>query len=116
MIVADDDPLVCKALCELIGDDPIFEVCGVAHSGLGAAELVGMNDIDLALVDVQMPQGGIEAIRAIHERSLSTKVVVFTAKTGNRLRDQLIGAGASAVLYKGSESDINGSLAKMMHL
>lgn len=114
VIVADDDRFVCEALRELIGDDPLFEVRGVAHSGLDAACLASEIQVDLAIVDVQMPQGGLEAIRAIKECSPDTKVVVFTAKTGNRLRHELIGAGASAVLYKGSESDITGALARIV--
>lgn len=114
VVVADDDPLVCDALSELIGDDPRFDVRGVGRSGLEAADIVSGQPVDLAIVDVQMPQGGIDAIVAILSRSPSTTVVVFTAKSGSRMRHQLLDAGASAVLYKGRESDITGSLAFIM--
>ena len=114
VIIADDDDLVCEALNELIGDDDRFEVRGVAHSGAAAAELVSAEQVDLAVVDVQMPQGGLEAIAAIHAVSPSTHVAVFTAKAGKRLHDQLLEAGAAAVFHKGDPLDLNEALARLL--
>ncbi len=114
VIIADDDHNICDALSELIGDDPRFELRGVAHSGAGAAELVRAQRVDLAVVDVQMPQGGIDAIEAIHAVSPSTQVAVFTAKAGSRLQSQLLSAGAVAVFHKGDALDLSGALASLL--
>lgn len=114
VIIADDDHLVCEALNELIGDDPRFEVCGVVQSGAAAAELASTDEVDLAVVDVQMPQGGLEAIEAIHAVSPFTHVAVFTAKAGTRLHGQLLDAGAAAVFHKGDALDLNEALAQLL--
>jgi DNA-binding NarL/FixJ family response regulator len=114
VIIADDDHNICDALRDLIGDDPRFEVRGVVHSGADAAELVGTQRVDLAVVDVQMPQGGAEAIEAIHAVSPFTHVVVFTAKSGSRLHSQLMGAGAAAVLKKGDALDLSEALVRLL--
>ena len=114
VIIADDDRDICDALSGLIGDDPRFDVRGVAHSGTDAAMLARTQPVDLAVVDVQMPQGGIEAIEAIHAISPSIQVAVFTAKTGSRLHTQLLGVGAAAVFHKGDSLDLHEALAALL--
>ena len=114
VIIADDDLEICEALSELLGDDPRFKVCGVVQSGAAAAEVASTEKVDLAVVDVQMPQGGLEAIEAIHAVSPFTQIAVFTAKTGKRLHDQLLAGGASAVFHKGDALDLNQALAQLL--
>lgn len=110
VIVADDDPGVRQALAELLADDPRFALVGTTESGADAAGLARSARPQLAIVDVHMPQGGVEAIEAIREASAETKVVVYSAKRGRRVRSEMLAAGAVGFLAKGDAVDLNGAL------
>ena len=114
VILADDDPVICQALAELLNDDPRFTVVGTGESGAEAALLAAAAHPDLAVVDVQMPQGGVEAITAIHSASASTKVAVYSANRGSRVRFEMMNAGAIGFLSKGDALDLSSALADLV--
>lgn len=114
VIVADDDVRVCEALAELLADDPRFKLVGIGHSGADAATLASSQHVDLAVVDIQMPTGGVEAITAIHAVSPTTRVAVFSAKRGSRVRAEMLGAGAVAFFHKGDALDLSSALVALL--
>lgn len=114
VILADDDSGVRQALADLLCDDPRFTLVGSGQSGAEAAKLAATIQPDLAIVDVQMPQGGAEAIRAIHAVSPQTKVAVYSAKRGSRVRAEMSEAGAIGFLSKGDAVDLSSALAELM--
>lgn len=112
VIVADDDPGICEALAALLDDDPRFQLVGVGNSGAVGAALAQEHQPNLAIVDIDMPQGGADAIRAIHDVSPETQVVVYSAKRGSRVRTKMLEAGAAGFLSKGAVVDLTGALAE----
>lgn len=114
IIVADDDPGICEALADLLRDDPRFLLVGVGASGAEGAALAQQHRPELAIVDIHMPQGGTEAIRAIHEVSPDTSVVVYSAKRGSRARTEMLEAGAVGFLAKGAAVDLTSALADFL--
>jgi len=111
VVIADDDPLVREALSELIDDYPGLHTVGAVENGLLAAELCARLRPKLAVVDVNMPVGGADAVVAIHEVSPETAVVAFTAHADRRTRSRLLESGAVEVFVKGRE----GVLADGLH-
>lgn len=110
VLVADDDARIRQALAELLADDSRFTLVGTSESGADAAAQARVVLPDLAIVDVQMPQGGVEAINAIRAASSQTEVVVYTAKRGRHVRSEMLAAGAVGFLAKGDAVDLNGAL------
>ena len=94
-------------MAELINDHPQLEVVGEAESGAAASRLVVEKDADLAVVDVQMPSGGVEAIERIHALRPGLPVLVFTATRGRRMKETMLEAGAVAVVPKGAPVDVS---------
>lgn len=59
------------------------EIAGVARDGFEAIELAHRLRPDLVLLDIDAPElRGLEAARAIKERSAETKVVLLTSTSG----------------------------------
>jgi diguanylate cyclase (GGDEF)-like protein/PAS domain S-box-containing protein len=98
-LVADDDPLVCAALCAQL--DQQFSVVAVAGDAEGAIAMARQHLPAVALVDVEMPGGGLKATRGVNHESPGTAVVILTADDSRSAVLQFLDAGAMAYLRKG---------------
>src|SRR5207247_4822139 len=58
VLVAEDAPVVLRALAALISADPALELVGTAEDAVEAIELARATRPDVAIVDVKMPGGG----------------------------------------------------------
>ncbi len=105
VVIADDDVAVRDTLSQLCDRHPNLHVVGATTTGSRSAELCGRYP-HLAVVDVVMPQGGVEAVLAILAGSPFTVVAAFTARGGRRASDRLLANGAAAVFVKGADLDL----------
>ena len=101
VVVADDDPHIRSLLCALLTVEPDFVVVGEAGDGLGALDLVALQQPDLVLLDCHMPGlDGLAALPDIHRTSPQT-VVVATSESGSDGMDALaLAAGADSFYPK----------------
>lgn len=106
VVIADDDVAVRNALSQLCDQHPKLHVVGATTTGSRAAELCGRYRPHLAVVDVVVPQGGVDAVLAILAVSPFTIVAAFTARGGRRASDRLLANGAAAVFVKGTDLDL----------
>ncbi len=80
IVLADDHALVTEGLRNLIDRQPDMQVVHVVQNGDElVAFLQGHADIDVAVVDVQMPVSGLEALAEIRRRELPVRVLLLTA-------------------------------------
>jgi len=106
VLIADDEPSVREALADLIATEPTLELVGMAEDAGQAAELAVAHHPDVAIVDVKMPGGGgPRATRDIRRGSPRTKVIALSAYGDRGTVLEMLRAGASAYLVKGSPSD-----------
>jgi diguanylate cyclase (GGDEF)-like protein/PAS domain S-box-containing protein len=98
-LLADDDPLVCAALSAQL--ERQFSIVAVVGDADSAIALARQRHPDVALVDVEMPGGGLEATRGIHRESPDTAVVILTADDSRSSVLRFLDAGAMAFLRKG---------------
>ncbi|MDX6545578.1 MAG: two-component system, response regulator PdtaR [Gaiellales bacterium] len=84
-----------------------FDVVAEARNGVEAVELAAMHELDLAVMDVKMPElDGIDAARQILERR-SIPIVMLTAFSEAGLVGRAIDAGVFGYLVKPfRESDL----------
>lgn len=101
VLVADDDPNVRTALGDLIGRRPGLRLVAAVEDGEAAGRAAAVHQPDVAVVDVRMPSGGIDAIREVRATSPETAVVVYTAFADPLLERQLLDAGATTFAVKG---------------
>ena len=102
VLIADDHPLIRLAVRREL-EDAGFEVCGEAADSDGAVADALAAGPDLCLIDVQMPGGGVEAVRRIKGRLPETKVLMLTSSEDEVDLVEAMLAGASGFLGKESE-------------
>ncbi|MGH2734229.1 MAG: EAL domain-containing protein [Actinomycetota bacterium] len=105
VLIADDDPGIRLLLAALIGSDPLLALAGSAHTADQAIELARTHTPDVALIDVEMPGGGVKATREIAACSPRTQVVAFSGHEDRASVLEMVGAGASGYLVKGASSE-----------
>ena len=101
VIIADDHEIVRRGLKELIDATDEFRVVGEAGTVAGAIAAAEEHKPDLAVLDVQMPDGsGVEACREIRSRSPEVTVLMLTAFADEQAYVAAVMAGASGYLLK----------------
>jgi two-component system nitrate/nitrite response regulator NarL len=101
VLIVDDHPLFLDGLVATLSADDDLEV--VATGGDAEAAVRGAREHrpDLALLDVAMPGGGIEAARGISAASPATRVVMLTSSENEDDLLAAMDAGASGYVLKG---------------
>ncbi|MHB8437940.1 MAG: EAL domain-containing response regulator [Acidimicrobiales bacterium] len=107
VLVADDEPMVRRVLTKMIEADAGLYLVGAAADGREAVELANRDRPDVALVDVEIPEGsGPAATRAILECSPTTRVVALSGHSEREYVTQMLAAGAVGYLVKGVDLDV----------
>lgn len=103
--LVDDQALVRSGFAMVLSVEEDIEVVGQAGDGAAAVDLARATDIDVVLMDVQMPKlDGIAATRQIAEQNLAKVIILTTFDRDDYLFDALR-AGASGFLLKNAEAD-----------
>jgi DNA-binding NarL/FixJ family response regulator len=103
VVVVDDHRLFVDALALLLNHDDRLEVIGTASDGHTAIELVVEHEVEVAVIDVKMPEiDGLETARRMRTRRPETQVILVTGLDDPTLADQARKAGAVALLTKGA--------------
>ncbi len=106
MVLADDHDVVRAGLRDLIESTGEFEVVAEAAGVTAAVAAAVEHQPQLAVLDVQMPDGsGVEACREIRSRSPGTAVVMLTAFADEQAFVAAVMAGAAGYLLKRIQAD-----------
>jgi len=106
VVIADDHNLVRAGLAQLLADADDIDVVGMAGDGHEAVTLATEHEADVVLMDLSMPElDGIEATRAIGNKSPDSRVVVLTSFSDRARILDALDAGAIGYLLKDTEPD-----------
>lgn len=102
ILIADDHEIVLEGIRTLLGRARReWEVCGEAHNGKEAIEMVRSIKPDIAVLDVTMPvMSGLEAASEIAKTRSNCKVLIFTMHESERLAVEVRNAGAHGYVLK----------------
>ncbi len=104
VIVADDEPHVVEYLQAALQMEG-FDVAGTAADADGAVALADRFRPDVALLDLRMPGGGLQAAQLIGSLSPDTRIVMFTADVDSAEVIPLLRAGIDGYVVKGCTPD-----------
>lgn len=79
IVLADDHALVMEGLRSLIDHQPDMQVRAAVQNGDELLAWLQLHEADVAVVDVQMPYGGLKALAEIRRRELPVRVLLLTA-------------------------------------
>jgi DNA-binding NarL/FixJ family response regulator len=100
----DDHHVLLEGLVSLYSEKTDLEVVAMGHSASDAVCIVEEYRPDAIVMDLTMPGDTFEAIERIMANAPSTKIVVFTASNMIQPAIELLEAGISAYVLKGSSS------------
>jgi two-component system response regulator YesN len=81
ILLADDEPIIIKGLRKLIDWEAFgMEIVGQAYDGNELMALIETSNPDIVISDISMPhRTGIDIIKEIKQRGISTKVIFISA-------------------------------------
>ncbi len=104
LLIAEDQPVIRRALVAMFEREPDIDVVGEAGDGAEALRLAGVAEPTVALLDIKMPRlDGIEAARLISKQHSKVRIVMLTTFDSDNLVFQAILAGAIGYLLKDAE-------------
>jgi DNA-binding NarL/FixJ family response regulator len=105
VIIADDNSFIREGMKIILTTFPEFEVLATAEDGKMAVDYCEKHEVDVALLDIQMPNmNGVEATRLIAERT-RTKSLILTTFDDEAFILDAIKFGAKGYLLKNSEPE-----------
>jgi two-component system response regulator DesR len=104
LFIADDSAVIRSCLVDLLSDIEGIDIVGQAGDWPGAAKTIQRLKPDVAILDIQMPEGnGLVALRTIKKNEYPPKVIMFTNYSYPHNRKEYIEAGADYFFDKCSE-------------
>lgn len=105
LILCDDDALIREGLKLIISSQPDFEIVGIGSNGKEAVKLCRENEIDIALLDIRMPEmDGIEAAEIMLKENLC-KPLLLTTFDEQELIYRALKVGVSGYILKNTPTD-----------
>lgn len=115
ILVVDDHPLFLDGLVATLSADEELQIVATAGDASSTVRSVREHQPDLALLDVAMPGGGIEAARQIGPVSPATRVVMLTSSENEDDLLAAMEAGAKGYVLKGVAGRELRTILKSVH-
>ena len=101
ILLVDDHRLIRDAIHSYMEGDDEYEVVGEASHGQEAIRILEEIEVDVVLMDINMPiMGGLECTKEITKRWPNIKVLTLSMMSDNQHIKQMMGAGASGYVLK----------------
>jgi DNA-binding NarL/FixJ family response regulator len=100
VLLVDDQPMVRRALADVLSDEHDISVVGECEDGSQVVEAAARLDPDVIFMDLSMPVvDGLSATEALRAARPEARVIVLTGE-GNGVRGEAAAAGAHALVPK----------------
>jgi DNA-binding NarL/FixJ family response regulator len=101
ILLADDHALVRRGVRLILDREPDLEVVAEAATGAEALDVAAREEVDLAVLDVAMPElTGLQAARELHRSSPHVKILLLSIYDNDQYFLEALRAGASGYVLK----------------
>jgi DNA-binding NarL/FixJ family response regulator len=116
VLLLDDHTSFRELLALRLAQEPDLAVVVEAGSLAEGRQAVGQVEVDVALVDLDLPDGsGVELIRDLRQMNPQAQAVLLTASGDRHLHADAVAAGASGVLSKTvGSAEIIGAIRRLV--
>ncbi|WP_337100421.1 response regulator transcription factor [Paenibacillus sp. YIM B09110] len=105
VLIADDNSFIREGMKIILTTFEGFEVVATVENGLEAVAYCEQHEVDVALLDVRMPEmNGVEATKLITERTKTRPLILTTFDDDEYIRDA-IRYGAKGYLLKNNDPE-----------
>ncbi len=106
IMLVDDHPMLRRGLSDLLSMEDDLLPVAQAGSGQEAVELALAHELDLILLDLNMPgMDGIETIRALRNAGVDARIVIFSVSDDHENVLEALREGADGYLLKDMEPE-----------
>lgn len=119
VLIADDSIVYRSQIRSALADLPVVEVVGASSNGRLAVERIKQSDIDLLILDLEMPEmDGLATLRELQKMGRSTKVLMFSSlsKRGAEITLEALQLGANDFVAKPGAIAGTSSTAPHIHI
>jgi CheY-like chemotaxis protein len=117
ILVADDNPLIRKMLCELFKDHEYLEICDEAVNGQEAVAKAREHRPDLIILDLAMPRmNGLQAAMAICKILPNVPIILFTLYASAIRSSEAAVSGITRVVSKNEPSTLVGHAENLLRV
>jgi pilus assembly protein CpaE len=107
LLIVDDNPQFTDSLKRMLSFEPDFRIVGAASSGKEALEILAEVPLDVALVDVHLPDmNGIKLTEAIIETYPEVQVIIVSVDYENQVIIDAMRSGAKDYIQKPPSNEI----------
>jgi two-component system, NarL family, response regulator LiaR len=116
ILIADDHPLMRKAMRVTLEKEPDFNVIGEAKDGLQAIEIANNLKPDVVILDISMPNlNGAQAAKKMKENNPALAILVLTVHDDMQFLLGMLNAGANGYLTKDiSDTELVNSVRRLV--
>jgi DNA-binding NarL/FixJ family response regulator len=101
IFLVDDHEIVRRGVADLFEDEPDMDVVGEAATVTEALARIPVHDVDVAVLDVRMPDGnGVELCRDLRSQLPALQCLILTSYSDDEALLNAIMAGASGFVLK----------------
>jgi DNA-binding NarL/FixJ family response regulator len=101
ILIADDHQMFVDGLRRLLLTRQEFHIVGEAYAGEGAITLLEQNQVDILILDINMPSmDGMEVTRIVNKRFPEVKILILSMYTETDFATEVLEQGASGYLIK----------------
>ena len=101
LLIADDHQLFIDGVKTVIKTEPDIEIVGQALNGKEVLSFLVNNDVDVILMDINMPVlDGIETTKIVVKKHKKSKVLMLTMHNNIEFINQIIKLGVAGYLLK----------------
>jgi two-component system, NarL family, response regulator DesR len=116
ILIAEDQTMVRQALVALLELEPDIEVAAQAGSGDEALAMARKHQVDVAVLDIEMPGGsGIEVARQLTGTGFTGKIVIVTTFGRPGYLRRALQAGASGFVVKDTPASQLADAVRRIH-
>ena len=116
ILLVDDHQIVLDGLTLMLSGQLTFDIVGEAHDGKEALAFLESQEVDIILLDLNMPVlNGYEACKVIKSKFKEVRVLILSTMSEVRLIKKLIKEGADGYMLKNSGQDeLTEAISKIM--
>ncbi|PIW03170.1 MAG: DNA-binding response regulator [Cytophagales bacterium CG17_big_fil_post_rev_8_21_14_2_50_40_13] len=103
VFLVDDHQMVLDGISSILEDVENIKVVGTALNGEHAVRALGVEGVDVLLLDINMPEmDGIEVVRQMEKQHIHVNTLILTMHNNPQFTKQLIELGVEGCILKNS--------------
>lgn len=101
VLLVDDHAMFLDGVQSILKELNIVAIAGIAKKGSDALKLIGINQPDIVITDIEMPEmTGINLTKKIKKLDKEIKVIVVSSHANSKTITDAINAGANSYIFK----------------